>query len=96
MQPGKRLCDTEAGHALGLAADHKRRLYLLCAIKHNGFDLTALSEERLQLLVVKKSIGGDVLQLEGNTVSKDLAAQAALICKLSPYKYTADLTYLCT
>lgn len=35
--------------------------YSLSAIKYNGFDLPALSEERLQLFVVKKSVGRNVL-----------------------------------
>lgn len=38
--------------------------HLLCPIKHNGLDLATLSEERLQLLVVEKSIGRDMLQLQ--------------------------------
>ena len=41
--------------------------YLLCTIEHNGSDLATLSKERLQLLVVEKAIGRDVLQLKDMT-----------------------------
>lgn len=67
MQPWEREGAVNTKWGLPRNCSQLKGDYLLCTIKYNGLDLTTLSKERLQLLVVKKSIGRDVFQLEGNT-----------------------------
>lgn len=47
-----------------MTAVNDRAQDLLCTVEHNGLDLAALPEERLELLVVEEAVRRDVLQLE--------------------------------